>query len=37
LPKSVVRFKAEIVAADGLLFVTLEHNRAIPAFQQTAA
>jgi chromate reductase len=37
LPKSVVRFKAEIVAAAGLLFVTPEHNRSIPAFQQTAA
>src|SRR5260370_23617841 len=31
LPKSVVRFKSQIAAADGLLFVTPEHNRSIPA------
>jgi NADPH-dependent FMN reductase len=27
LPQSVVRFKAEIAAADALLFVTPEHNQ----------
>src|SRR5260370_25672766 len=30
LPKSVARFKSEIAAAEGLLFVTPEHNRSIP-------
>jgi chromate reductase, NAD(P)H dehydrogenase (quinone) len=30
LPNSVARFKAAISSADGLLFVTPEHNRSIP-------
>src|SRR5262249_53019551 len=36
LPKSVARFKSEIAAADGLLFVTPEHNRSIPAVLKNA-
>ena len=36
LPRSVVHFKAEIAAADGLLFVTPEHNRSIPALLKNA-
>jgi len=36
LPESVARFKAEIAAADGLLFVTPEHNRSIPAALKNA-
>jgi chromate reductase len=36
LPRSVVRFKAEIAASDGLLFVTPEHNRSIPALLKNA-
>ena len=36
LPRSVVRFKAEIAAADALLFVTPEHNRSIPALLKNA-
>jgi chromate reductase len=36
LPDSVARFKAEIAAADGLLFVTPEHNRSIPAALKNA-
>ena len=36
LPKSVVRFKSQIAAADGLLFVTPEHNRSIPALLKNA-
>src|SRR5262245_14620481 len=36
LPKSVVRFKSEIAAADGVLFVTPEHNRSIPALLKNA-
>ena len=36
LPKSVVRLKSEIAAADALLFVTPEHNRSIPALLKNA-
>ena len=36
LPQSVVRFKSQIAAADGLLFVTPEHNRSIPALLKNA-
>ena len=36
LPESVARFKSEIAAADGLLFVTPEHNRSIPTVLKNA-
>jgi chromate reductase, NAD(P)H dehydrogenase (quinone) len=36
LPASVARFKTEITSADGLLFVTPEHNRSIPAVLKNA-
>lgn len=36
LPANVVRFKAEIAAADGVLFVTPEHSRSIPAVLKNA-
>jgi chromate reductase, NAD(P)H dehydrogenase (quinone) len=36
LSESVVRFKAEIEAADGLLFVMPEHNRSLPAVLKNA-
>jgi chromate reductase, NAD(P)H dehydrogenase (quinone) len=36
LPASVVRFKREISAADGVLFVTPEHSRSIPAVVKNA-
>jgi chromate reductase len=36
LPASVSRFKAEIAAADGVLFVTPEHSRSIPAVLKNA-
>jgi chromate reductase len=36
LPSSVSRFKAEIAAADGVLFVTPEHSRSIPAVLKNA-
>jgi chromate reductase len=36
LPASVRRFKAEIEAADGVLFVTPEHSRSIPAALKNA-
>jgi chromate reductase len=36
LPKSVARFKSEVAAADGLLFVTPEHNRSIPTVLKNA-
>ena len=36
LPASVVRFKSEITAADGVLFVTPEHSRSIPAALKNA-
>jgi chromate reductase, NAD(P)H dehydrogenase (quinone) len=36
LPESVARLKAEISSADGLLFVTPEHNRSIPAVLKNA-
>ncbi len=36
LPKSVARFKSEVAAADGVLFVTPEHNRSIPVVLKNA-
>src|SRR6266849_600599 len=36
LPKNVARFKSEVAAADGLLFVTPEHNRSIPTVLENA-
>lgn len=36
LAPSVVRFKSEIAAADGILFVTPEHSRSIPAALKNA-
>jgi chromate reductase, NAD(P)H dehydrogenase (quinone) len=36
LPASVTRLKAEISSADGLLFVTPEHNRSIPTVLKNA-
>jgi chromate reductase, NAD(P)H dehydrogenase (quinone) len=36
LPKSVARLKAEIVACDGILFVTPEYNRSIPPVLKNA-
>jgi chromate reductase, NAD(P)H dehydrogenase (quinone) len=36
LPASVARFKAEIEVADGVLFVTPEHSRSIPAVLKNA-
>ena len=36
LPESVVRFKSEIAKADGVLFVTPEHSRSIPAVLKSA-
>ena len=36
LPASVVRFKSAIAAADGVLFVTPEHSRSIPAVLKNA-
>ena len=36
LPEPVTRFKAEIAAADALLFVTPEHSRSIPAVLKNA-
>jgi chromate reductase len=36
LPASVVRFKSEIAATDGILFVTPEHSRSIPAVLKNA-
>ena len=36
LPDSVVRFKAAIAKADGVLFVTPEHSRSIPAVLKSA-
>ncbi len=33
---SVVRFKGEVASADGLLFVTPEHNRGVPAALKNA-
>ena len=36
LPASVVRFKAQIGATDGVLFVTPEHNRSLPAVLKNA-
>lgn len=36
MPASVLRFKAEIEAAQGLLFVTPEHNRSVPALLKNA-
>jgi chromate reductase len=36
LPQQVARFKAEVEAADALLFVTPEHSRSIPAVLKNA-
>jgi chromate reductase len=36
LALSVVRFKSEIAEADGILFLTPEHNRSIPAVLKNA-
>lgn len=36
LPPSVARFKAELAEADGVLIVTPEHNRSIPAVLKNA-
>jgi chromate reductase len=36
LPAEVVRFKSELVAADGILIVTPEHDRSIPAVLKNA-
>ncbi len=36
LPASVVRFKSEIAGDDGVIFVTPEHNRSIPAVLKNA-
>jgi chromate reductase, NAD(P)H dehydrogenase (quinone) len=36
LPNSVARFKSEIAAAAGVLFVTPEHNRSIPSVMKNA-
>ena len=36
LPETVKRFKSEIAAADGVLFVTPEHSRSIPAVLKNA-
>jgi chromate reductase len=36
LPASVARFKAELAEADGILIVTPEHNRSIPAVLKNA-
>jgi len=36
LPETVSRFKAQVEASDGILFVTAEHNRSIPAVLKNA-
>jgi len=36
LPQSVLRFKTEVEAADGVLVVTPEHNRSLPAALKNA-
>jgi chromate reductase len=36
LPRPVARFKAELAAADAVLFVTPEHSRSIPAVLKNA-
>lgn len=36
LPSAVARFKAEIAGADGVIVVTPEHNRSIPAVLKNA-
>jgi len=36
LPESVVRFKAELAVADGILIVTPEHSRSVPAVLKNA-
>jgi chromate reductase len=36
LPASVARFKSEVAAADGIIFVTPEHSRSVPAVLKNA-
>lgn len=36
LPESVLRFKSEVSAADGVLIVTPEHNRSLPSVLKNA-
>lgn len=36
LPESVARFKSELASADGIVVVTPEHNRSIPAVLKNA-
>src|SRR5262245_24500210 len=36
LPANVIRFKTQVAGADGVLFVTPEHSRSIPAVLKNA-